>query len=80
MRQATRKEIANRDAYRKCTPKQFGNVHERMKLVVELLNKCDRLAFSHELWTAIYDLETEVSFYEPKNPPHGQSIALEIGR
>jgi len=75
-----RMELTNRDnaraaQYRECKPKQFGTLHERMKYVMELLRVSDKKTpVMNDLREAIFDLETEVSFYEPKKPPYGKRI------
>jgi hypothetical protein len=66
----TKKEFENVDHYNKCKSKQLGNLHERMRYVMELLADCESESkMSVELWNAIADLELEVQFHEPKNPP-----------
>jgi len=61
------------ETYRKCNPKQLGNLHERMQYVMEMLRRDRSQAIiSNDLWHAIHDLETEVSFYTPQSPPYGR--------
>lgn len=69
----TKEQEATRKDYLDAKPKQFGNLHERMKLVMELL-KDDRDSISTELETALHDLETEVSYHKPAKPPYGRRI------
>jgi hypothetical protein len=72
MKSLTSKERENIASYRECKPKQLGNLHERMKLVVELMRESGLIPDGHQLSVAIYDLETEVSCYTPATPPLGQ--------
>lgn len=67
----TTQNIANAVAYRESMAKQFGTLHERMKYVVECMQR-ERVTMSIDLWNAIYDLETEVSYHEPQMPPCGR--------
>jgi hypothetical protein len=67
-----------KEQYRKAQPKQFGDLHERMKLVIALMQAA-KASVPDELWHAIYDLETEVSFYEPAKPPYGRRV-IRCGR
>jgi hypothetical protein len=62
-------------AYLKPEAKQLGNLHERMKYAVALADIAYKKGgndFDVEypyLRMAIYDLQTEVQFYEAANPP-----------
>jgi hypothetical protein len=76
----TNKDKARAAKYRQCKPKQFGNLHERMQYVMALLNSGDsESSIGYALRTALYDLETEVKFYEPQDPPYGRR-SFRIGR
>jgi hypothetical protein len=66
---------ANEARYEAANPKFLGNLHERMKLVMEIVNNSHLWETHHELHIAICDLKTEVSFYDPQEPPFGQRIA-----
>lgn len=68
----TKRDKAQAEKYRLCAPKQFGNLHQRMKLVMGYLSVSDRKLIGNDLWQALFDLETEVSYYEPVSPPYGQ--------
>lgn len=75
MAKLTKADNARSRAYVKAKPKKLGNLHERMRLVVALVDAAYKKAganFDEEhpyLRMAIYDLETEVQFYEPAKPP-----------
>ena len=58
------------EAYETTEPKQFGNLHERMKYVISLTQQ-HKKEVPNDLWHAIWDLELEVSYYKPANPPYG---------
>ena len=64
-------EIHRAQKYQLAEPKQFGNLHQRMKLVILLMQK-ERELMPHDLWNAIYDLETEVKYHEPAKPPYAR--------
>lgn len=67
----TKKDMKTAAKYRESIPKQFGNLHERMQYLMELARRnCKSL--DNDLWQAIHDLETEVSYYEPQSPPFGR--------
>ena len=57
--------------YEATAPKQFGNLHERMKYVMALL-EAEKDNVSDKLWHAVFDLETEVKFHTPAEPPYGR--------
>lgn len=57
--------------YDKTKPKQFGNLHERMRYAMELMQKHANDVPS-DLWHAMLDLETEVKMHEPAMPPFGR--------
>lgn len=66
-------DIACCEKYRRCSPVERGNLHERMKYVIDLLEmNRGQVPIGSDLWNAIYDLETEVSYHSPKIPPCGQ--------
>ena len=74
------KQMAN--TYDEAKPKERGNLHERMKFVVKALDEARGWRTSepdpefdqlyHDLVFGIFDLETEVKFYEPVRPPYAQ--------
>ena len=61
--------------YETAKSKPLGNLHQRMKHAIEVLNKFrkgNELEFDTKfpgLSSAIYDLKTEVKFYRPEKPP-----------
>lgn len=58
-------------AYEAATPNDLGNLHERMKAVLERAHEIHLEKIDHVLWHRIYDLQTEVSMHEPAQPPYG---------
>lgn len=58
-------------AYRAAEPKQFGNLHERMKYAIAMLQDQHGVV-SNDLWHAVWDLATEVKHYRPVEPPYGR--------
>lgn len=68
----TEKNLQARTAYLEATPKQFGTLHERMKFVMEQMQAAGGGVVPNDLWHAVYDLETEVSYHEPQRPPCGR--------
>jgi ATP-dependent DNA ligase len=77
MKSIPKENLENAEAYKKAIPKQFGDLHERMKFLVEKIREFyAREGHSFDvsydgLRVAVFDLETEVKFYEPQNPPFG---------
>lgn len=56
-------------------PKQFGDIHERMKYLKELAREAqDKDAVSWRIWMAVCDLETEVENYKAIKPPFGKGF------
>ena len=64
----TAKDKKRKAAYDASKPQQLGNLHERMKYVMLMLTGDER----NDLWQAIYDLEIEVAYHEPADPPYGR--------
>lgn len=62
------------ESYEEAKPKQFGNLHERMKFLIGLL-RTDLDKDYPGLRVAAYDLETEVKHYRPEKRPFGSRIA-----
>jgi hypothetical protein len=58
------------ESYAKAKPKQFGNLHERMKFLLGLLSPGMDKNYPG-LRVAIFDLETEVKHYRPEKTPFG---------
>lgn len=70
----TKEELDRQKRYKQTEPSQFGNLHERMKYLISLIEE-DSFAKDkkyHDIRVAVYDLETEVSFTYPASPPYGQ--------
>lgn len=71
---------ANKEKYCDAEPKFLGDLHQRMKHVIQALEECrtelardPRLRGSFtQLATAICDLETEVAGHTPWQPPVGK--------
>ena len=57
--------------YRHAVPWFLGVLHERMNYVMQHAQK-ERTNLSPSLWDALFDLELEVSFHEPAEPPYGR--------
>jgi hypothetical protein len=71
----TKAEIQRAREYRQGTSvDSLGNLHERMRAVRTLLEEyhAANTLLPNALVQAIYDLETEVSFYIPAKPPYGK--------
>lgn len=54
--------------YKDAKPRQLGNLHERMKFVLEAMQKGERDkpgSIPRDLWDGMYDLETEVGKHTP---------------
>jgi hypothetical protein len=64
----TKRDLAWRAKYRATNPKQGGNLHEQMKRFVTICTKLE-LWENAELWHALEDLEAEVAFHAPADPP-----------
>ena len=78
----TSRDLAQRAKYESAQAKQFGNLHERMKLAIVLCRERE-LWKDNNLWQAIHDLETEVSFHVPADPPFADRVVplvFELGR
>ena len=57
--------------YKKCKPVCLGNLHQRMKYAMEIMRRLGQDHVDIALWHAVFDLETEVQFFEPASPPFG---------
>lgn len=66
------REVAER--YQAAEPKQFGNLHERMKFLMKLAEGRKLHETHQEIHHAIWDLLTEVQHTEPAEPPFGQRV------
>ena len=56
--------------YAEAKPKQFGNMHERMKYLIAAATE-DEAAVPQDVWHAICDLQTEVEGHTPIEPSFG---------
>lgn len=67
----TAKDEERRRKYFQSEPKHLGNLHERMRYAMDLLEQeCETVGDA--LWDALFDLELEVSYHVPQTPPYGQ--------
>jgi hypothetical protein len=57
--------------YSAAKPDDLGNLHERMKAVIERAQEINLSRIDIVLWHHLFDLQTEVSFHEPALPPYG---------
>ena len=65
--------VRNRADYEYAEPKQFGDLHERMKFLVKLISVDNYDSTPLDVRTAIYDLEIEVKHYNAQ-PSFGRRI------
>jgi hypothetical protein len=72
MNKLSRVEKINADSYSRTEPKQFGNLHERMQFLMKCATAHGQQNIPNDMWHAIFDLQTEVKYYEPVNPPFGK--------
>jgi hypothetical protein len=67
----TQAEIRRHLAYKQNPSyNSLGNLHERMRCVRVLADTVHK-SLPNDLYQAILDLELEVSFHEPADPPYG---------
>lgn len=79
MTKDTLKASANARQYENTKPEQLGNLHERMQYVMKLM--CEQRAdMPHDVWHAVFDLETEVKHYETKVYSFGQGTWIKPAR
>lgn len=74
--QTTRKLPA--ESYAEATPKQFGNLHERMKFLIKVAQEHEP-EVPTDVWHAIWDLRIEVEGHSPIEPPLGRR-PVRVGR
>ena len=74
----TIKAADNVRQYEDAKPKQFGNLHERMQYVMKLMRE-QRADVPHDVWHAVFDLETELKHYETKSYSFGQGTWIKPG-
>lgn len=65
--------------YKKCNPVQLGNLHQRMKYVMKIMQRLGPDRVGNELWHAVFDLQTEVQCFEPVSPPFGHRANKRLG-
>jgi len=74
MKTLNSQDRATAEAYAAANAKPYGDIHQRMKFLMEKLEearKSDEFDKNYnELMEAIFDLETEVKFYAPRKPPY----------
>jgi hypothetical protein len=74
VRQPCDKHKSNAQRYEQAQPEQFGDIHGRMKFLMEMCHKYHSEGIPTMVWHAVFDLETEVKNYEPINPPFGRRL------
>ena len=91
-RKPTEDEIKTHRQYEESGKAQFGNLHERMKWLKARNQELHEHFYNNEispelktilsrLTEAICDLETEVSWTKPANPPYGTHLVVaDFGR
>lgn len=72
----THRDEETRQSYRESIPRQLGNLHQRMKIVMDMARHLRSIGVlggleSQALWHALHDLELEVSYHVPADPPYG---------
>ena len=85
MPKLTKEDEAVALSYEAAKPRQTGNLHERMRFVVETLRKIREAqeggfggAFDSKymnLAMGIFDLETEVKYSRPAKPSYGSRVS-----
>jgi hypothetical protein len=73
----TAKERETKRRYDAAEPKQFGNLHERMKYAIECGQQC-QLWKHNDIWQALWDLATEVSYTEPAEPSYASRQRVRV--
>ena len=67
----TKADAIREQAYNAAKPNPLGNLHERMKAVMERGREIELWKVDNDLWQHMHDLQTEVSMHEPAKPPYG---------
>ena len=65
--------------YKNTEPRQLGNLHQRMRYVMEVMQRIGHKRIGNELWQAVFDLQTEVMFHTPAEPPYGHRPSPHFG-
>lgn len=68
----------NARQYDHTKPKQLGNLHERMQYLMKLIRE-QQADVPHDVWHAIFDLETELKHYKTKTFSFGQGLWIKPG-
>jgi len=66
------RDIDQAKEYEACKAKQFGNLHERMKFLINAISDAGQEKIDVKIWHAVFDLETEVKYHKPTSPPYGR--------
>jgi len=74
----TIKAADNKLVYADTKPEQFGNLHERMQYLMKLMRE-QQADMPHDVWHAVFDLETELKHYETKPYSFGQGTWIKPG-
>lgn len=64
---------ANQRDYDQAKSKQLGDLHQRMKFLIEVAKPYEEV-LPGEVWHAIWDLKDEVENYKPARPPFGRRL------
>ena len=56
-------------AYRNSMAEQFGNLHQRMKWLIETIQRQAEWVIPSDVWQAVHELESEIKHHVPAKPP-----------
>lgn len=56
-------------AYRNAMPEQFGNLHQRMKWLIETIQRQAESVIPSDVQQAVHELESEIKHHVPAKPP-----------
>lgn len=70
--------MTNSIRYEKAMPEQFGDMHERMKFLIQEAQKANEKV-PQTVWHAIWDLEAEVKNHAAIRPPFGKRTNRVLG-
>jgi hypothetical protein len=68
----TKPDIKVQARYQAARPDPLGNLHERMKAVLERAQEIGLWRIDDRIWQHLHDLQLELMFHEPADPPFGQ--------
>jgi hypothetical protein len=71
-RRITAADEAVRGRYLRARPAPFGDLHQRMRHLIECARRCGLHRHDNATWQALWDLAAEVSYHEPARPPYGR--------